>query len=80
MTTLIVATWRMKVRKVTWKELGLSKPESIPKTLRISIIIFGAVMISMIVFEIIKDSLPTSITTDVSTENATSKFGNLKGN
>lgn len=26
-TTLIVATWRMRVRGVTWKELGLRKPK-----------------------------------------------------
>lgn len=80
LTTLIVATWRMRVRNVTWKELGLRKPKSIPKTLGISILIFGVVMISMIVFEIIKDSLPISIAPDISSENATSKFGNLKGN
>ena len=79
-TTLIVATWRMRVRKVTWKELGLRKPKSLGKTLGVSIIILAAVMVSMIVFEIIKDNLPFSIAPDTSSENAPSKFGDLKGN
>lgn len=78
-TTLIVATWRMKVRNVTWKELGLGKPKSIPKTLGVSILILAAVMLSMIAFEIIKDHLPFSISPDTSSENASPKFGNLKG-
>ena len=30
---LIVATWRMKARGVTWKELGLRKPKDFKKTL-----------------------------------------------
>ncbi len=80
LTTLIVATWRMKVRNVTWKELGLHKPKSILKTLGISILILVVVIISMIIFEIFKDSLPISIAPDTSSETATSKFGNLKGN
>ena len=79
-TTLIVATWRMRVRKVTWKELGLRKLKSFGKTLGVSIIILAAVMVSMIAFEIIKDNLPFSIAPDTSSENAPSKFGDLKGN
>jgi hypothetical protein len=80
LTTLVVATWRMRVRNVTWKELGLRKPKSILKTLGISILILVVVVISMLVFEIIKDNLPISIAPDTSSEDATSKFGNLKGN
>ena len=79
-TTLGVATWRMKVRNVTWQELGLRKPKSLFKTLGISIIILAAVIISIVAFEIIKDNLPFSITPDTSSENASSKFGDLKGN
>ncbi|CAM1370964.1 CAAX protease self-immunity [Tenacibaculum sediminilitoris] len=78
--TLIVATWRMKARNVTWKELGLRKPNNVLKALGISILILIAVIISMIIFEIVKDSLPISIAPDTSSETATSKFGNLKGN
>jgi hypothetical protein len=80
LTTLIVATWRMRARNVTWKELGLRKPKSILKTLGISVLILVVVVISMILFEIVKDSLPISIAPDTSSETATSKFGNLKGN
>lgn len=79
-TTLIVATWRMSVRKVTWKELGLRKPKSVGKTLGVSIIILAAVIVSVIAFNIIKDNLPFSLAPDTSSENATSKFGDLKGN
>ena len=79
-TTLIIATWRMRIRNVTWKELGLRKPNNILKTLGISILILVSVIISMIIFELIKDSLPISMATDTSSETATSKFGNLKGN
>lgn len=32
LTTLVVATWRMKARGVTWSELGLCKPEDIKRT------------------------------------------------
>ena len=31
-TTLVVASWRMRVRGVTWNDLGLRKPKSIKKT------------------------------------------------
>ena len=79
-TTLVVATWRMKVRNVTWKELGLCKPTSFWRTLGVSAIILATVVISMVAFEIIKDLLPFSIVPDTSTESAVSKFGDLKGN
>lgn len=79
-TTLAVATWRMNVRNVTWKELGLRKPKSIGKTIGISIIIFIAVIASILIFQILKDHLPFSIAPDTSSENASSKFGELKGN
>jgi hypothetical protein len=79
-TTLVVATWRMRVRGVTWKELGLRKPENFGKTLRISVMIFVTVLISLVTYEIIKDHLPFSLASDTSSESAESKFGNLKGN
>lgn len=79
-TTLVVATWRMKVRGVTWKELGLRKPKYFWKTLGVAVLILATVMISILTFEIIKDHLPFSITPDDSSESAPSKFGDLKGN
>jgi len=77
-TTLVVATWRMRARGVSWKDLGFRKPKNFAKTLGISALILATVMISIIVFEIIKDQLPFSIAPDTSAEG--SRFGNLKGN
>jgi len=79
-TTLIVATWRMKVRSVTWKELGLRKPDNLWKTLGIAALILATTMISLIAFNIFKDHLPFSMASDTSSESAVSKFGDLKGN
>ena len=79
-TTLVIATWRMKVRDITWKELGLRKPDNFGKTLGISALILAATMISLIAFNILIDYLPFSLTADTSSESAVSKFGNLKGN
>ena len=79
-TTLVVATWRMKARGVSWKELGLRKPENFLKTFGVSAIILVTVMVSIITFEIIKDHLPFTIIPDTSSESAVSKFGDLKRN
>ncbi len=79
-TSLAVASWRMRVRSVTWKDLGLSKPKNFGKTIGVSVIILIAVAISLIIFEIAKDHLPFSLVTDTSSESAVSKFGDLKGN
>jgi len=77
-STLIVATWRMKARGITWKELGLIKPKNF-KTLVIATgFLFVFIPISIILFQIIKDFLPLSLATDTSSQ--TTKFGELKGN
>lgn len=79
-TTLIIATWRMRVRNVAWKDLGLRKPESFKKTLFITIGILIAIILSIMAFEMIKDYLPFSLEQKNYSENSASKFGNLKGN
>lgn len=79
-TTLVIASWRMKVRNVTWKELGLRKPDNFGKTLGISALILATTMISLIAFNILIDHLPFPLTADTSSESAVSKFGDLKGN
>ena len=79
-TTLIIATWRMKARNVTWKELGLRKPDNLWKTLGISALILAATMLSLVAFNIFIDHFPFSLGADTSSESAVSKFGNLKGN
>ena len=53
-TTLAVASWRMKIRGITWYELGLRKPDHFGKTIGISAIILAGVLISIISFEILK--------------------------
>ncbi|QKX06142.1 CPBP family intramembrane metalloprotease [Aquimarina sp. TRL1] len=78
--TLAVATWRMKARNVTWKELGLRKPNNLWGVLGIVILILATTMISLIAFNILIDHLPFSLGADTSSESAVSKFGNLKGN
>ncbi|WP_339758441.1 CPBP family intramembrane glutamic endopeptidase [Algoriphagus aquimarinus] len=79
-TTLVIAMWRMKVRNISWKALGLRKPESIKKTLLVTIGILIAVVLSITVFEMLKDYLPFSLEQKSYSENSASKFGNLKGN
>jgi len=79
-TTLIIATWRMKARNITWKELGLRKPDNLWKTLGVAALILVATMVSLIAFNILIDHLPFSLSPDTSSESAVSKFGNLKGN
>ena len=78
-TTLIIAIWRMKVRNVTWRDLGLRKPESFKKTVFVTIGILIAIVLSIISFEMIKDYLPFSIEEKNYSENSVSKFRNLKG-
>lgn len=80
LTTLAIAIWRMKVRNVTWKELGLKKPDNLGKTLGVAAIILATTMVSLIAFNILVDHLPFPLTEDTSSESAVSKFGNLKGN
>lgn len=79
-STLIIALWRMKVRNITWKDIGLRKPENILKTLLTTIGILIAIPILIILFKQIQDALPFTLSPDTSSQDAISKFGDLKGN
>jgi CAAX protease family protein len=79
-STLVIATWRMRARNISWKDLGLRKPESIKKTLLISIGILIATVLSIMFFHMIKDYLPFLSEQEVSGGDSSSKFGDLKGN
>ncbi|TXE19932.1 CPBP family intramembrane metalloprotease [Psychroserpens burtonensis] len=79
-STLVVATWRMRVRNVSWKDLGLSKPKNIKKMLLVSIGILLATVSVILLFQIVKDQLPFSLESNNYSKNSVSKFGNLKGN
>lgn len=78
LSTLAVATWRMKARGITWAEIGLRKPKNLGKTLAVSVIIIAAAISSILIFQVFKDQLPLSIAPD--TSSGGSKFGDLKGN
>ncbi|CAL2101731.1 CAAX protease family protein [Tenacibaculum sp. 190130A14a] len=79
-TTLIVATWRMKVRNISWQDLGLKKPKNIYITLLVTIGILVAIPILIIIFKQIQNILPFQLAPDTSSEQAISKFGDLKNN
>lgn len=79
-STLVVASWRMKVRGVTWRELGLSKPRSLKRALIATGFILVLAPVSLIIFEILKDHLPFFVAPDTSETSAVSKFGDLRGN
>lgn len=79
-STLIIALWRMKVRNITWKDLGLRKPENLLKNLLVTIGILMTIPILIIVFQQIQNLLPIDLSPDTSSQDAVSKFGDLKGN
>ncbi|MDC8003684.1 CPBP family intramembrane metalloprotease [Aureisphaera galaxeae] len=79
-STLIVAMWRMKVRNISWKDLGLRKPENLLKTFLVTVGILAAIPVGIMIFKITQDFLPFTLAPDMSSENAASKFGDLKGN
>lgn len=80
LTTLAVATWRMKIRGYTWKDLGLRKPENLKKTIFISIAIVIVIAISIIGFNILKDTFGLFEDPDVIKSNSSSRFEYLKDN
>ena len=80
LSTLVIASWRMKVRHITWKDLGLRKPKSIKKTILVTIGILIAIPLSIMLFEITKEYLPINLEQDNYSTSSSSKFGKLKGN
>lgn len=79
-STLIVALWRMKVRNITWRDLGLQKPDNLLKSVLVTCGILIAIPILIIVFMQIQNLLPFNLVPDTSSQDAVSKFGDLKGN
>jgi len=80
LTTLAVASWRMRARGVGWRDLGLRRPKSLPLALLCAGGILVAVLASVVFFELVKDRLPLPLPADTSEAAAVSKFGNLAGN
>lgn len=79
-TGLAVAAWRMKVRGVSWAELGLCKPAHMTRLVTGTVFTLGMAIGSIIVFEILKDQLGWVLSPDTSNEAAVSKFGSLENN
>lgn len=80
LTTLAVATWRMRARRVTWADLGLRAPESLKTTAIATVAVFALAVGFVIVFQIINDQMAFGLAPDRSEENAVAKFGDLYGN
>ena len=80
LTTLVVASWRMKVRGVTWTELGLCKSDHTKTTVTATVSILGMSFTLVVIFQIIKDWFSLDLTPDTSDESAVVRFGDLKYN
>ena len=80
LTTLVVAAWRMKVRGVSWTDLGLRAPESYKRSLIATVTVLGLAVGFIIVFQLVNDQLALGLAPDRSEESAVSKFGDLRGN
>lgn len=79
-STLLTAFILMRIRGVSWKEIGLFRPRNYKKLLLATSFIFAFTIISILVFQMIKDQLGLQISSDTSGEKAASKFGDLTGN
>ncbi len=80
LTTLVVATWRMRARGVSWSDLGLRKPTSMKAAGVATLSIFALAVGSIVVFEVLKDQFYPGLAPDTSNESAVRKFGELHNN
>jgi membrane protease YdiL (CAAX protease family) len=80
LTTLVVATWILKARAVTWNDLGLNRAQSYKKTLLVTGFILVCTPLSIMLFELVKDLLPIVLAPDTSEQSSVSRFGDLEGN
>ena len=79
-TTLVTATLFVRLRHLSWRELGLCRPESFKKATIATAFILGLTVFSIIIFEVFKDQFGLELAPDMSEQNASKKFGNLAGN
>lgn len=80
LTTLAVASWRMRARGVTWADLGLRAPDDTKQALLATGAILGLAVGSIVLFQIVSDQLALGLAPDASGESAVAKFGDLRGN
>lgn len=79
-TTLILASLLMRERGVSWPDLGLRRPDSIKKTLFLSLAIPLLAVAFIAAYNILKNMLGLDLAPDTSTSEAPAKFGELKDN
>jgi len=79
-STLLTATILMRLRQNSWKDIGLFKPKNYKKSLLATIFIFAFTIISILIFQTLKDKLGLQVAPDMSGEKAVSKFGDLSDN
>jgi len=79
-STLLTATILMRQRQTSWKDIGLFKPKNYKKSLLATIFIFAFTIISILIFQTLKDKLGLQVAPDMSGEKAVSKFGDLSDN
>jgi hypothetical protein len=80
LTTLLIATWRMRVRGVTWAELGLRKPKGTMAAALATLAILGLAIGSILLFQVLQDQVWPKLAPDTSNGNAANKLGELEGN
>jgi len=78
--TLLTASFLVRQRKSSWKEIGLGRPKHAKKALFAIVFIFAFTIISVLIFQTAKEQLGLQIAPDISSEKAASKFGDLYGN
>lgn len=79
-TTLVTAMILMRVRGVSWRQIGLFKPEKFKQSCIATAFILIFTVLSIIVFQALKNQMELQIEPDTSGATAVSKFGNLAGN
>lgn len=79
-TTLLTAIILVRTRRVSWREIGLFKPEKYKQACIAPLFILVFTVLSIIVFQSINDQMGLALAPDKSGEVAVSKFGNLAGN
>ena len=78
--TLTVATWRMRARGVSWRELGLRAPGNYKVALTATVSVLGLAVLSIVLFQVMQDHVALRLAADDSGESAVTKFGDLEGN
>ncbi|WP_196140389.1 CPBP family intramembrane glutamic endopeptidase [Aliikangiella sp. G2MR2-5] len=79
-TTLIAAMLFMRIRNVSWKEIGLRNPDNYKQAITATIFILIFTIVSMVILNILKDNFGLQLAADESDQQAASKFGELAGN